>query len=956
VAAVAALLGVRSNQELLSWLDRHDPRQRAAVSQLLEQRASDRYGGLSYLPWLELSSGAEVDPREAWKKIEAEREVAEGFDEALRPEYEAINAALEEGDVEKTIDICEAAIARARAARATGSLAYLQNLRGSALQLRTSGSRAENIEAAIDALSEAVAYAPPGSPALETRRALALTWSECESGDWVANLAVCSEILREAVQLSEGTDLDDLRAQLKADLARSLMRREDGDRRSHLEEGVSLAREAVTELEAGGASPQLARARFAVAGLQVNLARLERTSTADGERLFMEVAKWAEEAGDLQLAAGAMYELGKIKRTAAANSQERIERSIENNSWDEEERKALQLREEALEHLRAAAKFIEGQEGSLESAQVLGELCLVLGELGYDQEAIDAGEKALEVLSPTRLTRPSFEVTSGLAAVYATRGEWAKAVAIYRLAIAAGEIIFQSLRDDDRRQAEILNLGELGRWAALALAMIGETEEAATVLENAQARELRRRLGPGMGDSGRLGDLPTELREEYTSALSALAGAPLRGSSAEGRRYQDVLARIRVEPGFSDFARGGQLSDLRSATEQGWPLLYVNPTPVGTLLLLVEGDTVTSKFLSTPTSHLIAVRLIVGSSYVEGHPIPNPPGPCYSMAIIGNAELPAALDDTLAWVGSELAKPIDELLSKAGASGVALVLCGPLGAVPLAVASWSGPGAPQSLLDNYEIRYAPSGSLVQSSLQRAETSSKETPFLVGLANPERDLEAAEPELREISRLFGKQVELAFEDEATSAFLRDNAPKATHLHLACHGGGGIYDLDSIVVYLADRPLQAIEISGPLKARVAVISACQTAVPLIAGPASEVFSTSTAFLAAGSACVLASLWPVNDLATALLMTKFYEELFIADLRPPEALRRAQLWLRELPRADARTFLNAHPKLRADAERREREGEQIDSKSRGTAWLSPGRPFSHPTFWAPFIAIGV
>ena len=52
-----------------------------------------------------------------------------------------------------------------------------------------------------------------------------------------------------------------------------------------------------------------------------------------------------------------------------------------------------------------------------------------------------------------------------------------------------------------------------------------------------------------------------------------------------------------------------------------------------------------------------------------------------------------------------------------------------------------------------------------------------------------------------------------------------------------------------------------------------------------------------LAAGSACVIASLWPVDDAATALLMSKLYDELSEDDLRAPEALRRAQLWLRSL-----------------------------------------------------------
>jgi CHAT domain-containing protein len=114
--------------------------------------------------------------------------------------------------------------------------------------------------------------------------------------------------------------------------------------------------------------------------------------------------------------------------------------------------------------------------------------------------------------------------------------------------------------------------------------------------------------------------------------------------------------------------------------------------------------------------------------------------------------------------------------------------------------------------------------------------------------------------------------------------------------------------------------------------------------------EVFATSTAFLAAGSACVLASLWPVDDLATALLMTKFYEVLF-EGRRPPEALRQAQLWLRSLSDSEEAAFLEAHPELESEASRR-RQG-RGPSPSGSTAGQQT--PYSAPSFWAPFIALG-
>jgi CHAT domain-containing protein len=161
---------------------------------------------------------------------------------------------------------------------------------------------------------------------------------------------------------------------------------------------------------------------------------------------------------------------------------------------------------------------------------------------------------------------------------------------------------------------------------------------------------------------------------------------------------------------------------------------------------------------------------------------------------------------------------------------------------------------------------------------------------------------------------------------------------------------------MVVCLADGDLRAMELRGALRSRLVTVSACQSAVPVIGGPSGEVFATSTAFLAAGSACVVASLWEVNDLATAILMTRFYEEMFEGELRPPEALRRAQLWLRDVNDLETRDYLEDRPLLNAELVRRSRGGEHLSARSSGAGgWLAPGRPFSDPVFWAPFIAIG-
>jgi CHAT domain-containing protein/tetratricopeptide (TPR) repeat protein len=83
------------------------------------------------------------------------------------------------------------------------------------------------------------------------------------------------------------------------------------------------------------------------------------------------------------------------------------------------------------------------------------------------------------------------------------------------------------------------------------------------------------------------------------------------------------------------------------------------------------------------------------------------------------------------------------------------------------------------------------------------------------------------------------------------------------------------------------------------RLAVLSACDTGIGEVGG-GEGVFGLQRAFHVAGCANVVASLWKVEDDATAALMGLFYRHLWVDKLPPLEALRRAQLYLYHHPEA--------------------------------------------------------
>jgi CHAT domain-containing protein/Flp pilus assembly protein TadD len=127
----------------------------------------------------------------------------------------------------------------------------------------------------------------------------------------------------------------------------------------------------------------------------------------------------------------------------------------------------------------------------------------------------------------------------------------------------------------------------------------------------------------------------------------------------------------------------------------------------------------------------------------------------------------------------------------------------------------------------------------------------------------------------------------------------------------------------------------------------LSACETA---LGGEGAgrhgtEVESLGVIAQEGGAKAVLATLWPVADSSTALLMRTFYEAHKTAQMNKADALREAQL---ALLRGSAR--VESLP----EGERGARVVGRV-APAVGTFKRDPAAPFAHPYFWAPFILMG-
>jgi CHAT domain-containing protein len=272
-----------------------------------------------------------------------------------------------------------------------------------------------------------------------------------------------------------------------------------------------------------------------------------------------------------------------------------------------------------------------------------------------------------------------------------------------------------------------------------------------------------------------------------------------------------------------------------------------------------------------------------------------------------------------------------------------------LALLPLHAASWKGGGRRRYLLEEYPVRYAPSLTLLRRLWER-ERQERPRQRLLVLANPEGNLPWSEWEGRALSHLLaGGAAQVYTREEATQARLLRKAGESHYLHLACHGS---YRLDrplASALRLADGEVSLGEMLEKLhlpQSQLVVLSACETSQVNALDPADEHYGLHLAFLHAGAPGVYGSLWAVNDLATALLMVRVYQGLR-EGLDKAQALREAQLWLRDLPGREAGEVLRA-----MGAERGWAEGELGEV----LRYLEKEeRPFSHPHYWAAFQYVG-
>jgi hypothetical protein len=447
------------------------------------------------------------------------------------------------------------------------------------------------------------------------------------------------------------------------------------------------------------------------------------------------------------------------------------------------------------------------------------------------------------------------------AAGLAIRGErWDDALAAYTTAVELLPLIAWGGLERADQQRYLKDFAGVAGEAAAAALSAGRPETAVELLEQGRAvlwtRVLQTRGDPAYGSLDNLTqDLAAELAEVRAGMAAPDAdlfsgGLPAEIATAHARmvhaqREQELLARVREQPGYENFLRRKSFDELRAAATDG-PVVLVNLTARRCDALVVT------------TAGVRVVELAVSLTDVadKAHAVLSP-HPGNDLASFVDAQ--TSLVDTLAWLWEAVVEPVLAVIPEA--TRVWWCPAGFASLFPLHVAGRYGDPAPVSAMDRVVSSYTTTLTALVRARQRAAAPGGGR-LVVGVADA-----PSTPFLSNVDtevRLVGGDTALVGPAATAERVLAELA-RHPWAHIACHGYQDVANPSRSYLAMHDRPLTVPEIAAlelPA-AELAFLSACETSAS--GALPDEAISTAAALQLAGYRHVIATLWPIPDRST-------------------------------------------------------------------------------------------
>ena len=863
---------------------------------------------------------------------------------------------------------------------------------GFAYRARLKGDRAENIERAIASFEATLLLFPRESAPYdwaETQRGLGGSYVDRIRASRAENLERAIAALESAQGLVTRAAAPDLWASITHGLGGAYANRLRGDKADNLERAIGAFEASLAAISRESHAEQWAGTTLNLGGVYITRKRGDRADNVERAMAALEAALTVYRRETSPRTCGTCGWAGSQYRLGYAYTLR-----VKGDRADSMER--------AIAAFEAALSVWQRETLPLEWAEVHHHLGIayakrIRGDRSANYERASASfQAALEVRTREAFPRSHLQTADHFGALLTARRERRRAAEVLASARDAFLLLFGEGLDEAEASDLVSRIGQLFSHSAFNAIEIGETEKALQLAVEGRARLLAVALKlQGL-------ELPPAARERLDELRAAIRTETQAYGTARGLDRAAALDRLALLRGellgmlqSADRSQaevaGGTLAVAERLVPEGGAIVVPIVTAVGTkvLLLVSSADGHPLRVLDLPELTTARVdklmrgdgRIGAGGGWLGA----------FRIQYLPAAELNARIREWTETIGPELwrlfAGRLDAALQERGIRVGARVVwlpTGSLGLLPLGLAQ--GPKGSPRLGEKYELVTAPSlEALTQAARQVAHSPAAS---LAAIVNPTGDLPFTEVESALVAAHFARQPRVTLDratatPQAVLASLKDKS----YWHFSSHARFDWENARRAGLVMKDR--EALTVGALLDAegslgrpRLVVLWACETGLYDTSRSPDEFVGLPATFMRLGATGVIGTLWQVDDLATSLLMAKFYDLHLAEGVAPPAALRRAQAWLKQATRDELRVYVRSaapvakldalrtaelenavatrrwgSPRFQAIARKLQAEEEIAAGPSAPAAQDATGRPpFAHPYYWGGFFYTGL